>query len=55
MPREERSDGDVGLVAVEVEQLSMKANASSVTVWQHHLEMVVHRLGIFAQSEQAGE
>jgi|LakMenEpi03Aug12_release.lakeMendotaPanAssembly.Ray.scaffolds.fasta_scaffold683271_1 hypothetical protein len=55
MPREERGDGDVGLVSVEVEQLSMTSDASSATVWQCHLEMVVHRIGVFAQSKQAGE
>jgi hypothetical protein len=55
MPREERGDGNVSLVAVEVEQLSMTPNASSTTVEQCHLEMVVHRFGVFAQSKQAGE
>jgi hypothetical protein len=54
MPREQRGYGDVGLVAVKVQQLSMTTNASSTTVWQHHLEMVVHRFGVFAQSKQAG-
>ncbi len=48
LSRHPRGDGDVGLVAVEVEQLAMTTNASSATVWQHHLEMVVHRFGIFA-------
>ena len=55
MPREQRGDGDVGLVAVEVEQLSMTADASSSTVEQCHLEMVVHRFGVFAQSKQSIE
>ena len=55
MPCEQRGDGDVGLVAVEVEQLSMTADASSSTVEQRHLEMVVHRFGVFAQSEQSVE
>ena len=55
MPREQRGDGDRGLVAVEVEQLSMTANASSATVQQGHLEMVVHRFGVFAHAEQATE
>ena len=55
MPREQRGYGDVGLVAVEVDQLSMTANASSATVQQSHLEMVVHRFGVFAQSEQTTE
>jgi len=45
----------MGLVAVEVQQLSMTTNASSSTVWQHHLEMVVHRFGVFAHAEQATE
>lgn len=40
---EQRSDGDVGLIGVEVEQLPMTPNASSAPVWQHHLEMVVHQ------------
>jgi len=55
MPREQRGDRDMGLVAVEVEQLSMTANASSTTVEQCHLEMVVHRFGVFAQPEQSTE
>jgi hypothetical protein len=42
MPREQRGYGDMYLVAVEVEQLSMTPNASSTTVWQCHLEMVAH-------------
>lgn len=42
VPCEQRGDREVGLVAVEVEQLSMTANASSATVWQCHLEMVAH-------------
>ena len=53
MPCEERGDGEVGLVAVEVEQLSMAPNASSATVQQGHLEVMVHRFGVLAQSEQA--
>ena len=55
MPCEQRSDGDMYLVAVEVEQLSMTPNASSTTVEQCHLEMVVHRFGVFAQPEQSTE
>ena len=42
----------MGLVAVEVEQLAMTSDASSATVQQGHLEVVVHRFGVFAQSEQ---
>ena len=42
----------MGLVPVEVQQLSMTTYASSATVWQCHLEMVVHRFGVFTQSEQ---
>jgi len=52
MPCEQRSDGDVSLVAVEAQQLSMPTNASSTTVRRHHLEVMVHRLGFFAQAEQ---
>jgi hypothetical protein len=55
MPCEQRGDGDVSLVAVEVEQLSMSPNTSGATVEECHLEMVVHRFGVFAQSEEAGE
>jgi len=55
MPREERGDGDMYLVAVKVQQLSMTTNASSATVRQHHLEMVVHRFGVFAQTKQSVE
>ena len=55
MPCQQRGFGDTYLVAVEVEQLSMTANASSTTVQQRHLEMVVDRFGVFAQSEQTTE
>jgi hypothetical protein len=45
----------VGLVTVEVKQLSMTANAAGAFVWQCHLEAMVHRFRVFAKSEQAGE
>ena len=40
------------LVAVTVQQLSRTSDASSATVRQHHLQMVVHRLGVFPKAEQ---
>jgi hypothetical protein len=55
MPCEQRSDREMGLVAVKVEELSMATDASSATVEQCHLEMVVHRFGVFAQSKQSIE
>ncbi len=55
MPREQRGDGDMGLVAVKVEELSMTTDATGAFVWQCHLEVMVHRFGVFAQSEQSVE
>jgi hypothetical protein len=40
VPCEQFGDREVGLVAVEVEQLSMTADAAGVFVWQCHLEVM---------------
>lgn len=45
----------MGLIAVEVEELPMTTNAAGALVGQCHFEMVMHRLGVFAQSEQSVE
>jgi hypothetical protein len=50
---DQRFDGDVGLVAVKVDELWMTDDASSTTVEKCHLAMVEHRFGVFAQAEQA--
>jgi hypothetical protein len=43
------------LVAVKVEELSMTTDATGAFVWQCHLEVMVHRFGVFAQSKQPVE
>ena len=55
VPCEQCGDREVGLVAVKVEELSMTADAAGSFVWQCHLEVMVHRFGVFAKSKQAGE
>lgn len=55
VPCEQCGDREVGLVAVKVEQLSMTADAAGAFVGQCHLEVMVHRFGVFAQSEEEGE
>ncbi len=55
VPREQCGDREVGLVTVKIEQLSMTTDATGAFIWQGHLEVMVHRFGVFAQSKQAGE
>jgi hypothetical protein len=38
---------------VKVEELSMTDDAAGAFVWQCHLEVMVHRFGVFAQAGQA--